>query len=226
MKTWEVDVELRVRKTLIIQGPNEEAARRFATLLSPVLGQPATTPFVKWTDGGPPRKTKKPKLVTLAEARTRLSTELDRLIVMGPILSSNVELRIDGQPRSGLPPPRDPGVALYFQLNGRPIVLACDSFTDVAQNIAAIAAHIDAMRRMERYGVATTDQMFTGFLALPAPMVVDDWREALGNPVTLAEAESNYRYSMRGAHPDAPAGSHEAASKLNAAITRAREVLK
>ena len=167
----------------------------------------------------------RPKPLTMYEARQRLQSQLDLLRASLPVLSSNVELRLDGEPRSGRPEPADPGAALYFRLKDKPIVLACDSFTSVAQNIAAIAAHIDAMRRMERYGVATTDQMFTGFLALPAPMVVDDWREALGNPATLAQAESNYRYSMKGAHPDTPAGSHKAAAKLNAAITRAREVL-
>lgn len=136
---------------------------------------------------------KKDKPVTLAEARRRLAAELDRLSARSPILSSNVELRLDGEPRSGRPEPRDPGVAVYFQHDGKPIVLACDTFTDVAQNIAAIASHIEATRRIKRYGVATMAQMFTGFLALPAPMIVDDWRAALGNPETLAEAETDVR---------------------------------
>jgi hypothetical protein len=179
-----------------------------------------TPPAFSWHS---PRKTKKPKPVTLAEARERLATELDRLQALSPVLSSNVELRINGQPRSGGPEPRDPGVACYFQLDGKPLVLACDSYTEVAQNVAAIAAHIDAMRRMERYGVASLAQQFTGYLALPAPMVVDDWREALGNPRTLAEAEASFRERMKTAHPDA-GGSNAHASVLTAAITRAREV--
>lgn len=175
-------------------------------------------------DDNDPLKARKTEPVTLAEARERLAVELDRLGAKSPILSSNVELRIDGAPRSGRPPPQDPGVAVYFDLGKRPVVLACDSYAEVAQNIAAIAAHIDAMRRMERYKVASMEQMFTGFLALPAPMVVDDWREALGNPSTLAEAETSFREKMKAAHPDA-GGTHAAAAKLTAAIGMARKAL-
>lgn len=171
------------------------------------------------------RKAPKPKPVTLTEACERLATELDRLNGMGAILSTNVELRVDGRPRSGRPEPTDPGAAVYFRHNGKPVVLACDTYTQVAQNIAAIAAHIDSMRRQERYGVATMEQMFTGFLALPPPMVVDDWRAALDNPRTLSEAEARFRDRMKRAHPDA-GGTHAQASALTAAIQRARVELR
>jgi len=169
---------------------------------------------------------RKPQPVTLAEARLRLAEEIDRLDGRSPILSSNVELRIDGHPRSGLPEPRDPGAAVYFRLNDRPMVLSCDRYTEVAQNIAAIAAHIDAVRRIERYGVATAEQLFTGFLALPAPIVMDDWRTALGNPATLAEAEAAFRERIAAAHPDRPTGSHNAAAMLTAAIGLARKAFR
>lgn len=166
----------------------------------------------------------KAKPLTLFEARSRLARELDALRARFPVLSSNVELRIDGQPRSGLSEPRDPGVAVYFQLHDKPIVMACDRYTEVAQNIAAIAGHIEATRRIERYGVASAAQMFEGFLALPAPMVVDDWRGPLGNPATLAEAETAYRERIRAVHPDV-GGSEAQAAVLNVAIRMARKEL-
>lgn len=53
-------------------------------------------------------------------ALARLKEELGRLGARYPVVSSNVELRRDGLPLSGRPEPHDPGVAVYFQLAGRP----------------------------------------------------------------------------------------------------------
>jgi hypothetical protein len=58
---------------------------------------------------------------------------------------------------------------VYFKLHGKDRVLACDKWDRVADNIAAIAAHIDAIRRQDRYGVGTIDQAFAGYSALPPP---------------------------------------------------------
>lgn len=162
--------------------------------------------------------------VTATDARKRLQRELDALGARLAILSSNVELRLDGLPRTGRLNPTDPGVAVYFQLNGKPVVLACDRFTAVEQNIAAVAGHIEATRRIDRYGVGTTAQMFEGFLALPRPMVVNDWRGPLDDPRSLADAEATYRRKMLTAHPDC-GGSEAAAATLNVAITEARKAL-
>lgn len=161
--------------------------------------------------------------ISVAEAVRRLQGELDRLGARLPVVSSNLELRLDGLPRSGQRKPDDPGVAIYFQLKGKPIVLACDHYDTVEANIAAVAAHIDAMRAMERHGVGSLEQMFAGFMALPPAMSPDDWRDPLGNPRTLAEAEANYRERMKYAHPDVEGGNEIVAAKLNAAIAKARE---
>mgnify|MGYP003694605385 CR=1 FL=1 len=40
-----------------------------------------------------------------------------------------------------------------FRSRAQATVLACDRFVRVGDNIAAIAGHIDALRRVERYGV-------------------------------------------------------------------------
>ncbi len=170
------------------------------------------------------------RAVTVAEARGRLQAELDLLRATLPVLSSNMELRLDGQPRSGQRDPDDPGVAVYFQLRGKPRVLACDRWLTVAGNIAAIAAHIDAMRGMDRWGVGSVDRLFEGFTALPAAAPGQrHWRQVLGISSTLsidaAGLESLRRALARQHHPDVPGGSAERMAEINAAVDQAlREI--
>lgn len=139
-------------------------------------------------------KDKKP--VTIAGALGRLDAELERIGAKDAIISSNVETRLDGLPRSDRAEPSDPGVALYFTLKGKPHCLPCDTYT---QNIAALANHIDATRRIERYGVATLAEQFTGFQALPAPgkATSQQWRNVLrfndGTTVSVEAVSARYR---------------------------------
>lgn len=166
------------------------------------------------------------KRLSLQDARVRLEREITLLGATLPVLSTNVELRLDGIPYSNRRAVEDHGAAVYFQLRGKPIVLACDRYDRVEDNIAALAAHIDAMRKIERHGVGTVEQMFAGFTALPPAMSLTDWRAELDEPTTLEEAEATYRAKAFGSHPDQPTGSHAAMSRLNAAIDEARRALR
>lgn len=145
----------------------------------------------------------------------RLQTELDRLGAREVILSTNIELRLDGMPRADRSPPADPGAALYFRFKGRDTVFACDQWDRTADNITAIAKHIEALRGMERWGTGTLEQAFAGYQALPAP---EQWWQVLrvGVQATRAEIEAAYRQMARLAHPDT-GGSTAAMSRLNAA---------
>lgn len=176
--------------------------------------------------------------LTIAAARRRLTDELDRLGARYVTLSTNVEVTRDGTPRSDRRAPEDPGVAVYFQLGEKPMVLACDKWDRVADNIAAIAGHIDAMRKQDRYGVGSTERAFAGYEALPPPrssQVEKPWREvlevssalcaALPAADVLAIAEARYRARVKLVHPDNNGGSHDAMVELNRAIASAREEL-
>lgn len=164
--------------------------------------------------------------LTIYGAMRRLSDQLDKLGATGILVSTNVELRLDGQPRSNRTPPADSGVAVYFKLKGHDRVLACDKWDRVPDNIAAIAGHIDAIRRQDRYGVGTLEQAFAGYAALPAPgqHARRHWRQVLMlNPTDgLAAAELSYRSLAKESHADA-GGSHERMVELNAAIADARK---
>lgn len=121
------------------------------------------------------------KDISVFDAVKRVLDESDRIGARGLVVSSNLELRNDGIPRSGQKDPADPGICVYFDLGGKPRAMACDTYDTVAGNIAAVAAHIEATRAIERHGVATVAEMFEGFTALPAPGATRKrpWREVM-----------------------------------------------
>lgn len=168
------------------------------------------------------------KSLTVADALGRLQDELDRIGARYPVVSTNLETRLDGLPRSGQAEPHDPGVALYFDLKGKPHCMPCDTYDRVADNIAAIAKHIEATRAIDRFGVATVSEMFAGFAALPAPGSKRPWREVLGfHGVQLpnkSEIDRAWKDLAKKKHPDA-GGSGSAMAELNQARDEAlREI--
>ena len=172
-------------------------------------------------DAGNVVRTSAVRALTVADAIRRLSGELGRLGATDEILSTNVATRLDGLPYSNQPEPTDPGAAVYFKLKGKPRALACDKWTRVADNIAAIAQHIDALRRIDRYGVGTMEQAFAGYAALPPS--AEDWRTVFGlnGGATLADVEAKFRALAIQAHPDR-GGDPAVMAKLNAARDAAR----
>lgn len=157
--------------------------------------------------------------LTVSEATKRVLNELQTFGVPHgeAIISTNLELRLDGLPRSGQAAPADPGVAVYWRRPGEQTkVMAIDIYDRVADNLAAVAATLNAMRAIERHGGAQIlERAFTGFTALPPPR--SPW-EVLGlAPRSSRDAVSEaYRAKARTAHPDA-GGSEAAMAELNAA---------
>ena len=145
--------------------------------------------------------------LSVADAVRRVLTELQRMGVKDDdiIVSTNGPLRLDGFPRSDQEP-RDPGAAVYWQKKGWPVArcMAIDQYYRVADNLAAIAATLEAMRAIERHGGATIlDRAFLGFAALPEK-ASQHWREVLGieGDVNLELIESRFRALVKVHHPD------------------------
>lgn len=161
--------------------------------------------------------------ITNAQAIKRVQDEVKRLGGTNLLISSNVSLRLDGLPRSGQGEPEDRGVCVYFSLNAEPMAMACDRYTAVADNLAAIAAHLEATRAIERHGVASASETLRAFVALPAPSgsaPSRSWRDVFGFPdrITMTSTDVAVRYRKLAAerHPDR-GGSQEAMAELNAA---------
>jgi hypothetical protein len=118
---------------------------------------------------------------------------------------------------------------VYFRLRagGRPKVFACDRWWTVEENLAAIAGHIDALRKVERYGVGETEQVLAGYTALPASAT--DWRSTFGfgpdETPAVSVVEARYLARIKDAHPDRADGNPFEAARLNEARDLARHEL-
>ncbi|WP_428398215.1 DnaJ domain-containing protein [Marinobacter salarius] len=152
------------------------------------------------------------KPLTVAVAMSRLRQEIDTYYTIAKprrldpdqvVVSSDIPLRNDGQPASGRRPPEDPGVAVYITLDGVPRVFPCDVWDREADNIAAIAAHLNAMRGIERWGVGGGTAHYTGFAALEHQPELK-WYDVLGcDPDASAEiVKIAYNRARKAAHPD------------------------
>jgi hypothetical protein len=170
--------------------------------------------------------------VTIAEGTSRVIGALRAMGVQdfNTIISSNLQVRNDGLPRSGQKAPDDPGVAVYWKHKDRQQVMAIDQYDRVADNLAAVAATLEAMRAIQRHGGATIlERAFTGFEALPAPGAHKGWRVVMGflpdERVTLDVLADRFRHLTKTRHPDTSTGSHDAMTELNGAYAHAQREL-
>lgn len=132
------------------------------------------------------------------------------------VLSSDADMMTDK--------PRDPGVAVWFMMDGQWVCFAVDRFFDLAANVQAIHHIIEARRTELRYGgLEIVRQTFRSFqAALPAPGA-KPWWQILGveKTATLADIEAAYRKLAVERHPDR-GGSDAMMAELN----RARDIAK
>lgn len=147
------------------------------------------------------------------------------------IISTNVKLRLDGLPLSNQAEPHDPGVAVYWTKKGKDQVMATDRYTRVADNLAAIAATLEAMRAIERHGGAQIlERAFLGFTALPEPK---NWRDTfrmhgldphMSRGEVLSNARDIYKRMAMEHHPDR-GGDPEKMAEINRAWSDAKREL-
>jgi hypothetical protein len=154
--------------------------------------------------------------VDFDKAVRELGYEIERLGGRYPVLSTNLELRIDGTPRRDKSEPRDPGVAVYFELKSKQKVFACDTFHTVRDNIRAIGLTIAALRSIDRYGASDMlERALSAFEALPAPKSC--WNIlGLGPGARVPDIKEAYRRKAMTLHPD-QGGSDAAMAELNRA---------
>lgn len=158
--------------------------------------------------------------LTIGRSRDGLLGELARLGAASVVISSNLRLRQDGLPYSDQRRVDDPGVAVYFTLEKRQMVMAADRFQTPEGNMRSLGLAIEAMRQLKRHGGgAMMERAFSGFAALPPPRSC--W-EVLGVAPgsNRAMIERAFRERATTSHPDR-GGSNAAMAELNDARDRA-----
>lgn len=142
--------------------------------------------------------------LTITQAIERVRTQLKMMGIHDDdlVVSTNLELRLDGWPRSNQREPSDPGVAVYwsdrYSRGNPPRCMAIDRYDRVADNLAAMAATLEAMRAIERHGGAEIlERAFTGFAALPSTA-----RERWSTVLDPLDPQGSYRRLRSKHHPD------------------------
>lgn len=161
-----------------------------------------------------------------------LLDELDRLGAANSVITSFLPTRDDGLPYSD-GRSEDPGISVWFVLDGHERVFACDIWWTAAENMRAITKSIAAMRGIERWGMADIiGRAFAGFVALPpGDPPKPSWRvifqvegmEIAGDDL-LAVVKARHRKMIQAAHPD-HGGTADSSAVLNTALQDAEQEL-
>lgn len=157
--------------------------------------------------------------LSVMDGSTRVLGELERMGIARDdvVVSTNVPTRLDGLPRSDQREPLDPGAAVYWRAKNVTRCMAIDRYDRVADNLAAIAATLEALRAVERHGGgAILDRAFEGFKALPAAEQAWQVLGLASSRPNRAEIEEAYRRLAMKHHPDR-GGRSEDMARINAA---------
>ncbi len=146
------------------------------------------------------------------------------------------DIRNDGRLCGDAREPKHPGVVIAFDVPSPdgdrwvPMAFECDQFTTWRANVQAIAGALEALRKVDRYGVSSrgkTNAHYEGYKALPSAegklTTIEEHaafiatysgvsrHEILDNDTTRKIA---YRKAASKLHPDQPNGSHELFARL------------
>lgn len=100
-----------------------------------------------------------------------LRRELDHLRAKDVVLELALreqDIRLDGVPRAGAPQPDHPGVVVSFESMHGPLRYATDVFDRWQDNMRAIALGLEALRRVERYGIVKRGEQYVGWKQIEA----------------------------------------------------------
>lgn len=151
---------------------------------------------------------------TWSATRTLLARELRALVARNVALEIDVpegSIRLDGELKANARA-NSPAVRLAFDSKHGPLVYATDRFWSWQDNIRAIALGLEALRKVDRYGITRRGEQYAGWKALPAGSAAATSHMLRSDAVDLMVAvsqtargeplEKMIRRAKANAHPD------------------------
>ncbi len=195
-----------------------------------------TRPLGPWLDPVTTDRPRSPFKAAWSDTLDLLSREtwmLGATLVVVQVDVTEADLRRDGLIRANARV-QFPGIRVAFESRRGPLTFATDMYPTWQANVRAVALGLEALRRLDRYGITKRGEQYVGWQALPAsttaPMTreeaaaflagaQDDWSVAdlLRDTEAVKRA---YRAAAKRHHSDV--GGNDA---LFARITAARDVL-
>jgi hypothetical protein len=192
--------------------------------IGPVTAPRTTSPFkASWTDTVQLLNREVEALQTHEQRRQCWVLQMD--VPVG-------QIRNDGEIYARATP-RSPAVRVAFESRHGPLLYATDRFTHWQANVRAIALSLEALRKVDRYGVAGAGEQYRGWTAIdsrPAQMTREQAAEFIAHWAGFAASEASivqaavrndvsafYRAAAKRAHPDVTGDDGDTMARLNAA---------
>lgn len=168
---------------------------------------------------------------TYTKTTDLLSHELARLSAKNLVIQlylQESEIRTtDNMPKKGARPSK-PGVIVSFDSRHGPLRYFTDVFTHWEANLRAVALGLEALRKVDRYGISKRGEQYKGYRQLEGPEEMNyekavrvlsrfsdvDFSFKEGSEEWVKRA---YRKSVKVLHPDVEGGTEAAMRELNEA---------
>lgn len=160
-------------------------------------------PIEQWPGTLTRHRNSSPFRSSLSATMELLERELRQLSARQIVLQlaiSEQDIRLDGLPYARARA-EHPGVILAFESRHGPLQFAVDQFHTWSDNLRAIALGMEALRKVDRYGITRNAEQYTGWKQLP--MSTDPTRFPSAEAAAeFLEVHGGYKIAARRFHPD------------------------